>query len=104
MEDGQDADPGNSEESNPLDAKGDTQADARVDQPEPPADAESLLRALLVLVREGVEGEGGESSGSDKGGVEEDQAGLGEQAILWRALAGQFGLFRRGGEGATYQR
>jgi hypothetical protein len=83
LQQGQDADPGDGEEANPLDADSDTQSKASQDKPEPPNSAESLGGALFVLVGEAVESEGGESSRGDQGRVEQNQASLGEQTVLW---------------------
>lgn len=82
LKDRQGANPGDGEETNPLDAKGNSKAETSADQPEPPAGGEGLGRSLLMLVREGVECEGGEACGSYKRRVEEDQSCLGEQAVL----------------------
>jgi hypothetical protein len=79
---GQDTNPGNSEQTNPLDADSDAEAEASHDKPKPPAEGKGLLRAELVLVRERVEGEGGEGSGSYQRRIEEDKASLSQKTVL----------------------
>jgi hypothetical protein len=78
------ANPSNGEESNPLDADGDTQTKASKNKPEPPAQLEGLGRAKLVLVGEARKGEDGESGRGDKGRIEEDETSLGKKTVLCR--------------------
>jgi hypothetical protein len=76
------ANPSNGEESNPLDAHGDTQTKARKDKPEPPAQLESLGRTKLVLVGEARKGKDCESGRGDERGIKKYQTGLSKKAIL----------------------
>ena len=89
MNKGKDANPSNGEETNPLDAEGDSQSQTSVDQPEPPANAESLGGALLVLVGEGIESEGGESSRDNEWRVEEDQPSLRKKTVLYSLVSAE---------------
>ena len=54
---GQGTHPGNGEEANPFDADCYAQTEACHRKPEPPTQLECLLRPLLMLVRERVEGQ-----------------------------------------------
>lgn len=82
LDQGQRSNPGNGEETNPLDAEGDTQTQTCHKQPEPPSSLERLCRTLFVLVGERGESKGGEGGREDERRIEEDQASLGEEAVL----------------------
>lgn len=83
LDEGQGANPGNGEETNPLDAAGNTETEAGHGEPEPPGEAEGLGWAELMLVGEAVEGEGSEGGGGDEGGIEEDETSLGEETVFY---------------------
>lgn len=83
MKKSDDSDPGDSKEPNPLDAEGDSQTKASVDEPEPPAWGKSLGWSLFMLVVEGVEGERSETGCGDERRVKEDKSCLGEQSVLY---------------------
>ena len=82
LDDGEAAHPRDSEESNPLDTQGGTQAQTRRDQPEPPGRAERMRRTQFLLVGETGERQRGESREEDQGGVQKDQTGLGDETIF----------------------
>lgn len=76
------ANPGNGEQTNPLDASGNSQAKTGDGQPEPPAWREGLRRSKFLLVGERSEAEGSESGSNHEGRVEQDEPGLGKKAVL----------------------
>jgi hypothetical protein len=82
LDESEGANPSNGEESNPLNAHGDTQTETRKDQPEPPAQLESLGRTKLVLVGEARKGKNCECGRGDEGGIKKNQASLGKKAVL----------------------
>jgi hypothetical protein len=77
------SDPGNGKQANPFDACGDAQAKARHGKPEPPAELESLVGSLFVLVGEAGEGHGSEGSGENQGRVQENQTSLSQKAVFY---------------------
>ncbi|KAI6763635.1 hypothetical protein HG531_013023 [Fusarium graminearum] len=79
LNEGEGANPSNGEESNPLDAHGDTQTETRKDKPEPPAQLESLGGTKFVLVGEARKGKDSESGRGDEGGIKKNQTGLGNR-------------------------
>lgn len=79
--------PSYGEQANPLDASSDTQTKTSVDEPEPPAELEGLIRSKLVLVGEACEGQNSESGSSNKRRIEEDKTGLGQKTVLCEELA-----------------
>lgn len=82
LNEGEGANPSNGEESNPLDAHGDTQTETRKDKPEPPAQLESLGGTKFVLVGEARKGKDSESGRGDEGGIKKNQTGLGKKSVL----------------------
>lgn len=76
MDKGQSTDPGDGEQTNPLDAEGDTETKTRKNEPEPPSERESLLGTKLMLVGKAGEGKSSESGRDNEGRVEENQASL----------------------------
>jgi hypothetical protein len=82
LDQSQGTNPGDGEETNPLDTGSDTETEASHGEPEPPSDTECLGGAEFVLVGEAVEGQGSEGGRGDKGRVEENQTGLSEKAIF----------------------
>ena len=82
LDKGQQSNPGDSEKPNPFNASSDAEAQTSHDEPKPPARLEGLRRALLMLVGERREGEGGEGGGEDERGIEQDETGLGQESIL----------------------
>ncbi|KAI9163621.1 LOW QUALITY PROTEIN: hypothetical protein HJFPF1_05242 [Paramyrothecium foliicola] len=83
LDKGQAPDPGDGEKANPFDADSDSETKTSHEQPEPPAQRESLLGAKFVLVREGVKSKGGEGSSENQRRVEENQTSLGQKTILY---------------------
>ena len=79
---GQAANPRNGEQTNPLDASGDSQAETGNNQPEPPARLEGLGRSQLLLVGESREAEGSKGGSNHQGRVKQDEPGLGKKAVL----------------------
>ena len=82
LDQGQETNPGNGKQTNPLDADSRSQTEAGHGEPEPPGGREGLGGAELVLVGEGGEGKCGKGSGDHQGRVEEDQPHLRQEAIL----------------------
>lgn len=69
--------PGNGEETDPLDAGGDTETKTSHGEPEPPTELECLDRSLFMLVGEARKCHGGKGSGSNEGRIEQDKTSLG---------------------------
>ncbi len=84
LNNGQGADPGDREESNPLDAGSSTKSEAGCGQPEPPAWAEGLAWTLLVLVCERCESQCGQAGHDHEWRIEKDEASLGKKTVLWK--------------------
>lgn len=82
LEDSDAADPGNSEQTNPLDTEGSSETQTADSQPEPPVWSEPGGWANGVLVHERSPGESSEGSEADERRVEEDQSGLSNETVL----------------------
>jgi len=82
LDQGQGTDPGDGEETNPLDAESDAQTEASHDQPEPPARLEGLGRTKLLLVGERGKGKRSERRSNHERGVEQDQTCLSQETVL----------------------
>jgi hypothetical protein len=84
LEKRQGADPGDGEQANPLDTHSRTEPDTSCGQPEPPRWLEGLGGSLFVLVHETCPGESGDGREDDEGRVEEDEARLGDERVVWK--------------------
>lgn len=82
LDEGQASNPGNGEQTDPFDADSGTQTQASHQEPEPPAQLESFLGSLFMLIREGLEREGGEGGCDHERGVEENETSLGKKAVF----------------------
>lgn len=82
LENSQASNPGNCEKSNPFDTGRCAQTETGHRKPKPPSWFERLGRTLFMLIGERGECQCRECSHNHKGGVEEDQACLGEEAIF----------------------
>lgn len=87
LDNGQGANPCDSEESNPLHADGCAQSESRHDEPEPPVWLEGLGWALLMLVCEGGKGQRGEAGADHERRIEKNEAGLSKESVLCHRLA-----------------
>lgn len=76
------ANPRNGEQTNPLDASGDSQAKTGDGQPEPPAWREGLSRPQLLLVGKRSKAEGSKGGSNHQGRVKQDKSGLSKKAVL----------------------
>lgn len=74
--------PGDGEETNPLDTGSGTQSETSSSQPEPPAGLESVFGTQLVLVDEGEPRQASQCGEDDQWGVQENQPRLRHEAIL----------------------
>lgn len=100
LQEGQKANPCDGEEANPFDADRNSEAKTTKNEPEPPSGLEGLLGALLVLVCEGGECEGGKGGGGNERRIEENQASLSKETVLFVVSVTQ--AVR--GDGKSYQR